>query len=125
MLQNRAVAWTVLALVFLDELLAVAAAAVWGARSSGPALAVCAALAVLVVWFLFASPKARYGGPVVRPVLKVLVFTAASAGLWVSGLPWWGLALLVFSAVVNGLAQLPTVRTAAASAVAAPPARRS
>lgn len=105
-------AWAVLALVFLDELLAVAAAVVWGTRTSGPLLAVASGAAVLVVWFLFASPKARFGGPLVRPVVKVLVFAAASAGLWVSGLPGWGLALLVFSIVVNSLAQLPAVRAA-------------
>lgn len=100
----------VLALVFLDELLAIAAVAVWGARTSGVVLAVGAALAVVIVWYAFASPKARYGGPVVRPIVKALVFTAASVGLWAVGLPGWGLALLLFSLVVNGLAQLPSVR---------------
>jgi hypothetical protein len=107
-------AWTVLALVFLDELLAVAAAAVWGARTSGPLLAIAAALAVLVVWYLFASPKARYGGPVVRPVVKVVVFTLAALGLWVVGLTGWAVAFLVFSILVNALAQLPSVRATAA-----------
>ena len=102
--------WTVLSLVFVDELLAVAAAADWGAHAGGPLLAVGAGLLVVVVWFLFASPKARFGGPVVRPVTKVLVFTLASAGLWAAGHHGLALALLVFSAVVNGLAQLPSVR---------------
>lgn len=107
-------AWTVLTLVFLDELLAVTAAAVWGARTSGPLLAIAAAVAVLVVWFLFASPKARYGGPVVRPVVKTAVFTLAALGLWAAGLVGWALLFLVFSIVVNALAQLPSVRAAAA-----------
>lgn len=108
-------AWTVLALVFLDELLAVAAAAVWGAHASGPLLAIAAAVAVVVVWYLFASPKARYGGPVVRPVVKALVFTLAAVGLWLAGSPGWGVALLVFSITVNALAQLPSVRAAVAA----------
>ncbi len=102
--------WTVLALVFVDELLAVAAAAVWGHHVDGVLVAVVAPLVTVTVWFLFASPKAQYGGPVVRPVVKVLVFTLASAGLWAAERPGWALALLVFSVVVNGLAQLPAVR---------------
>ena len=102
--------WTVLALVFLDELFAVAAAAVWGAHVAGVLLAVVAALVTVTVWFFFASPKARYGGPVVRPVVKVAVFTLASAGFWAAGHPGWALSLLVFSMVVNGLAQLPGVQ---------------
>lgn len=106
-------AWVVLALVFVDEVLAVVAAAVWGAHVSGPLLAVGVAVAVVVVWFLFASPKARYGGPVVRPVVKALVFTLAAVGLWVAGHTGWAVAFLVFSIVVNALAQLPTVRETA------------
>jgi hypothetical protein len=51
--------WSVLALVFLDELLVMAALAVWGADAGGWLLAVAAVLAGVLVWFLFASPKAR------------------------------------------------------------------
>ncbi|RLV47995.1 DUF2568 domain-containing protein [Nocardioides mangrovicus] len=106
----RAFGWTVLALVFLDELLAMAASYVWGAHAAGWWLGVLAAIAVVLVWFLFASPKAQYGGPLVRPVVKVLVFAMASLGLWAAGHPGSALALLTFSVVVNGLAQLPGVR---------------
>lgn len=102
--------WTVLFLVFVDELLAVAAAAVWGAHVNGAWLAVGAGLLTVVVWALFASPKARFGGPVVRPVTKVLVFTLASVGLWAAGRHGLAVALFAFSAVVNGLAQLPSVK---------------
>ena len=77
--------WFVLALVFLDELLVMAALAVWGADAGGWLLAVLAAAAGVVVWFLFASPKARYGGPVARPVAKVLVIGAGVVGLAVAG----------------------------------------
>jgi hypothetical protein len=109
-------AWSVLALVFVDELLAMAAAGVWGAHVAWP-LALVMPLLTIMVWFLFASPKARYGGPVVRPVVKVLVFVLASAGLWAAGHHGLAVALLVFSVVVNGLAQLPTVRQVAAAEV--------
>ena len=102
--------WTVLFLVFVDELLAVAAAAVWGDHVGSVWLAIAMALLTVLVWFLFASPKARFGGPVVRPVTKVLVFTLASVGLWASGFHGLAIALFAFSAVVNGLAQLPSVK---------------
>ncbi|MBW8751509.1 MAG: YrdB family protein [Propionibacteriales bacterium] len=102
--------WTVLFFVFVDELLAVAAAAVWGEHVANVFLAVGMALLTMLVWFLFASPKARFGGAVVRPVTKVLVFTLASVGLWASGHHALAVALFVFSAVINGLAQLPSVK---------------
>ncbi|MEO6511074.1 MAG: DUF2568 domain-containing protein [Nocardioides sp.] len=102
--------WTVLFLVFLDELLAVAAAAVWGQHVAGPWLAVGTAVLTMVTWFLLASPKARFGGAVVRPVTKVLVFTLASVGLWASGHHALAVALLGFSSVVNAIAQLPSVQ---------------
>src|SRR3954464_15826604 len=105
-----ALGWTVLALVFLDELLAMWAAGVWGAHAGGVVLAIVMPLVVVLVWFLFASPKARFGGPVVRPVVKVLVFVAASAGLWAAGHHDWALWFLTFSIVVNALAQLPSIQ---------------
>jgi hypothetical protein len=104
-----AVGWFVLALVFLDELLVMAALAVWGAWAGGALLAVVAALAGVLVWFLFASPKARFGGPVVRPAAKVLVIGAAVVGLFVAAYDGWAWALLVFSVVVNAVAQHPDV----------------
>ena len=102
--------WTVLFLVFVDELLAIAAAAVWGNHVANAGLAVAMGLLTVLVWFLFASPKARFGGPVVRPVTKVLVFSLASIGLWASGHHALAVALFVYSAVINGLAQLPSVK---------------
>lgn len=110
--------WLVLALVFLDEVLAAVAAGVGGGHVWGIAGAVLAPLVVVAVWWTFASPKARYGGPVVRPVVKVLVFGLASLGLWAAGHHEWALALLVFSLVVNGAAQLPSVRALAAGPAA-------
>ncbi|RNL63192.1 DUF2568 domain-containing protein [Nocardioides marmoriginsengisoli] len=102
--------WSVLFLVFVDELLAISAAATWGEYQGGTPLAIAAALAVVVVWYLFASPKARYGGRWVRPVVKVLVFTLASVGLWVSGHETLAIAYFAFSVLINALAQLPSIK---------------
>jgi len=103
--------WFVLSLVFLDELLAMAAFGVWGWQASPHWLLVwLLPLLAMTAWFLFASPKAGYGGPVVRPVVKVLVFGLASLALWAAGHSGWAVGLLVFSVVVNGLALLPAVR---------------
>ena len=104
--------WFVLALVFLDELLAMAAFGVWGWGASPAWLLVwLLPLVAMLVWFLFASPKAPYGGPVVRPAVKVLVFGLASWALWDAGRPGWAVALLVVSVIVNALAMLPAVST--------------
>jgi hypothetical protein len=102
--------WTVLFLVFVDELLAVAAAAVWRDHVGNLWLGVVMALLTMVVWFLFASPKARFGGAIVRPATKVVVFTLASVGLWASGHHALAIALFVFSLVINALARLPSVK---------------
>ena len=105
-----ALGWFVLALVFLDEVLAAVAAGVWGGYAGGWPLAVLAPVLVVAVWWAFASPRARWGGQVVRPVVKVLVFGLASLGLWLAAHHAWAAALLAFSVVVNGLAQLPSIR---------------
>jgi hypothetical protein len=102
--------WTVLALVFVDELLAVAAFGVWGWAQDARWLWVwLLPLVATAAWFLFASPKAQYGGPLRRPAVKVVVFGLASLALWDAGHPTWALALLVFSVVVNALAQIPAI----------------
>jgi hypothetical protein len=106
----RSLGWLVLTLVFVDEVAAAVAAGVWGGYAGGVPLAVLSPVVVVAVWWAFASPKARWGGPVVRPVVKVLVFGLASLGLWLAGHHGWAAGLLAFSVVVNGLAQLPTVR---------------
>jgi hypothetical protein len=102
--------WTVLSLVFVDELLAVAAAAVWGTHVGTIWLGIAMALLTMLVWFLFASPKARYGGRLVRPATKVVVFTLTSFGLWAAGHHALAVGLFVFSLVINALAQLPSVK---------------
>lgn len=108
---NAIFGWSVLALVFLDELLSMAAFGVWGwDRSPRWLLVWLLPLAAMTAWFLFASPKARYGDGLVRPLVKVVVFGLASLALWDAGHEDWAVALLVFSVVVNGLAQLPSIR---------------
>ena len=95
--------WTVLALVFLDELLAMAGFGVYGwSTPAGWLLVWLLPLVGMLAWFFFASPKARFGSPVVRPVVKVLVFGLASLGLWAADHHDLAVALLVFSVVVNG-----------------------
>ncbi len=106
----RSFGWLVLALVFLDEVLVAVAAGIGGAHGFGTAGAVLAPVLVVTVWWSFASPKAPYGGPVRRPVVKVLVFGVASWALWVAGHHGWAVALLIFSAVVNAIALLPSIR---------------
>jgi Protein of unknown function (DUF2568) len=106
--------WTVLALVFVDELLAMTGLGVYGWSTSLPWLLVwLLPLLGMLAWFLFASPKARFGSPVVRPLVKVLVFGLASLGLWAAGHHSLAVALLVFSVVINGLAMLPSIRSLA------------
>ena len=95
----------VLALLFLVEVLAVAAAAVWGAWRGGLLLALAAATLVVVAWGLFASPKAPYGGHGARPVVKVLVFAGATAGLWVAGHHGWAVGFAVLTMLVHAAAR--------------------
>ena len=69
---------------------------------------------VVAVWWAFASPKAPYGGPVVRPVVKVLVFGLASWGLWLAGqhgLGSWRCSCSLSSS--TALAQVPSIRALA------------
>ena len=104
-----ALGWTVLALVFLDEVLLVVAAWVAAAEWGGALAGAAAAFAVVGAWWAFASPKAPLGNVVTRPVTKVAVVLAACGGLWASGHERAALVLLVFSVVVNALALLPSV----------------
>ena len=116
----KAFGWTVLALVFASEVLAVGGLFVWGQ----PQLLWSFVLggAGLLAWNFFASPKARFGHPIGRPVVKVLVFGLGVYGYWASGLETLAVAVLVFSVVVNALALIPSVANLASATQ--PPAGR-
>lgn len=108
---NAIFGWSVLALVFVDELLAMAAFGVWGWQHEPRALLVWLLPgAAMTLWYAFASPKASYGNAWVRPLTKVVVFGLASLALWDVGHEAWAIALLAFSIVVNALALLPSIR---------------
>ena len=109
--------WTILALLFVDELLVMAAYGVWGADVQGVLLAVVLPIVAMLCWWSFGSPKAPYGGPVRRPVFKTVIFLLGSLALWDAGHPGWAVALLAFSAVINALAQLRFVRDLVPQAV--------
>jgi hypothetical protein len=104
-------AWGVLGLVFVDELLAMAAFGVWGWQVGSPRwlLVVLLPLLAMTAWWLFASPQARFGSRGRRELVKVLVFGLASWALWDAGHHAWSIALLVFSVIINALAAIPTV----------------
>ena len=103
-------AWFVLTAVFVDELLVMAAFGVWGWQEDPRWLLVwLLPLVAMSLWFLVASPKAQYGGPLRRPLVKVVVFGLASLALWDAGHHTAAVALLAFSVVVNALAQIPAV----------------
>lgn len=104
-----ALGWTILALVFLDEVLLVIAAWVAGAAWGGPFAGAAAAAVVVALWWTFASPKAPYGGRLTRPVTKTMVVLGTCGGLWASGHERAALALLAFSVVINAVALLPSV----------------
>jgi len=99
-----AVGWLVGALVFADELCAMAALLIGGWHAGGPLLGIAAALAGMVVWALVASPKARWRGPVATPLAKTVVFGLATAVLWAAGHHLAAGTLLVFSAAINAVA---------------------
>ena len=79
-----------LAVKFLLELAAFAALAYWGATTGHGAwavlLAIAAPLAAVIVWGLFAAPRARRRLPLpARAPLELAVFGLAAAGLAAAG----------------------------------------
>jgi hypothetical protein len=94
--------WGNLLLAFLAELVALGIFAWWGweAVSSTPLkllLAIGLPVVAAVLWGLFAAPTASRGTPVVRAIMKVVVFGLAGAALWSLGHP---LLAVVFVVVV-------------------------
>jgi hypothetical protein len=84
--------WGNLLAAFLAELVALGIFAWWGWEIDGTTpvrllLAIGLPAITAVVWGLFAAPTAKRGTPVVRTVVKVLVFGLAGAALWSLGHP--------------------------------------
>ncbi|MFI7059812.1 YrdB family protein [Kribbella sp. NPDC050124] len=92
--------WGNLLLAFLAELVALGIFAWWGWTASGTTavqllLAIGLPAVTAVVWGLFAAPTATRTTPVVRTVVKVIVFGLAGAALLSLGHPVWAVAFVV------------------------------
>lgn len=106
----------ILALVFVDELLAGVAAWIYGIHAGDRLLAAALVTMFVAAWWTFASPRAPLAGPIARPLVKAFVFGLATVALWAAGHPDWAIAFLVFSVVINAVATHPDVERVAANA---------
>jgi hypothetical protein len=102
---RRPITWTLLALRFLVELALFFSPVVIARRAvdglGGLALGVVVAVAVAVVWGLVLSPRRRVGAALgVRVAIEAALFLAAAAGLALTGLTAYAVALLVVEVVV-------------------------
>jgi hypothetical protein len=103
---------SMLLIVFLLELAALAALGWWGFTLDAPAwvrilAGIGAPLTAAVLWAMFAAPRARFavsGAAVV--VVKTVVYLAAAAALVGAGHPVLGVTYLAVVAVVTGLIRL-------------------
>ena len=82
--------WGNLLAAFLAELVALGIFAWWGWSIDGTTLvrlllAIGLPAVTAVVWGLFAAPTAQHTTPLVRTVVKVLVFGLAGVALWSLG----------------------------------------
>ena len=109
--QTGPVVWSVLTLLFLVELLAWAAYGVLGwALSPGWLWVWLLPLLVVSLWAATASPRARWRGAVLTPVVKLLAFTGAVLALVGTGHPVAGGVLGVLATAVHLAARRPDVR---------------
>jgi Protein of unknown function (DUF2568) len=98
------------ALAFLLELCMLAALAWWGATAVGAlagrvALAICCPLAAIIVWWLFAAPRARIRLPLAGVLaVKAVVFAAGTAALFAVGQHVLAIVFAVVAAVNTGVA---------------------
>ncbi|MCF3960698.1 YrdB family protein [Streptomyces fuscigenes] len=101
------------------ELAAFAALCWWGLHVGGPLPAVAVTLAAIVVWGLFAAPRARFRVPAGAVLaVKALVLGGGALALWPVGHPVWAIVLGAVVVVNTGLAQVSR-RTLPAPAVPA------
>jgi hypothetical protein len=98
----------VASLKFFVELAALAAVAVWGARTGSGAvsvlLAVAAPLLVAAVWGRWNAPRSAHRlDPGPRTALELAVFLAAAGALVATGLATLGIVLAVVAIAVEAL----------------------
>lgn len=96
-------------LSFLCTLFAVASLAIWGFTAWelpwNIVLGIAAPLATLIVWGLFASPRAVIRvHPFVRGLVELLIYLSATIAWWSAGQAWIGLGFAVVAVVVGVLA---------------------
>ena len=109
--------WTVSLLLFVNELMILAALAFAGYRHSGRGtvgwgVAVLAVLAAATLWGLFAAPKATFDIPAMVWVVKLGLYGGATVLLAVAGARTSiVVGFAVFSVVINALALIPPVST--------------
>jgi hypothetical protein len=124
----KSLGWTVRALVVLGDALAVIALGVWGTVwlvvvvPAGLAAALLLArrpfrrfdrriIRPAVKALVFGTvPDDRSDSRIIRPAVRVLMTGLAGLSLWTAGYPTLAIGLLIFSAAVNGLAQMPAIR---------------
>ncbi|SDG41506.1 YrdB family protein [Microbacterium sp. 77mftsu3.1] len=96
-------------LSFLCILFAVASLAIWGFTAWdlpwNIVFGIAAPLATLIVWGLFASPRAVIRvHPFVRGLVELLIYLSATIAWWSAGQAWIGLGFAVVAVVVGVLA---------------------
>ena len=76
------------ALAFLLEIVSIAALTFWGWRAGGVLLAFTLPVAAIVLWALFAAPRARFPVSLAAQLaVKAVVFGAATVGFAATGHP--------------------------------------
>ncbi len=106
--------WLVLMLLLVDELVAWAAYGVWGWQHEPRWLLVwLLPLVVVTVWGLLVSPRAPYGGRVITPIVKVLVFAGATLVLYDAAGAGWAAGFLAATVVIHALAEIPAIKQVA------------
>ncbi|WP_065569788.1 YrdB family protein [Microbacterium oleivorans] len=96
-------------LSFLCTLFAVASLAIWGFTAWefpwNIVFGIAAPLATLIVWGLFASPRAVVRvHPFVRGLVELLIYLSATIAWWSAGQAWIGLGFAVVAVTVGVLA---------------------
>ena len=108
------------ALAFLLEIVAIAALTFWGWRAGGVLLAFTLPVAAIVLWALFAAPRARFPVPLAAQLaVKAVVFGGATLGFAATGHP---ILASVFAVVVVANTAAATVWRSRSLASAPAPA---